>query len=85
VEKRLRSTEATGETLATANLALNAVHEELRQAIRDQGDAVELMAEAMTRSNRATQALRRADELRASIVEQFHLPNLPPDDPMVKA
>jgi hypothetical protein len=32
MERRLRDTEATKETLATANLALNAVHDELRQA-----------------------------------------------------
>jgi hypothetical protein len=38
----------------------------------------------MTRANRATQALARADEHRASIVAQFHLPNLPPDERPVK-
>jgi hypothetical protein len=79
LEGRLSSTKASNQTLRSANLALNAVFDDLREAIEEDDGAIELLAEALKRSRRATAAVRRAEERRASIIDQFHIPDFPPE------
>ena len=79
VEHELKNTRASNLTLRSANLAMNGVFEDLRTALQEDDDAIELLAEALKCSRRANAALRRAEEKRASIIDQFHVPDFPPE------
>jgi hypothetical protein len=78
VERRLYGAEASTETLRSANLALNAVFDDLREALSEDDAAIDLLVEALKRSRRSNAAVRRAEERRASIIDQFHIPDFPP-------
>lgn len=79
VERRLSMAEAANQTLRTASLALNSVFDDLRDALTEDDEAIDLLAEALKRSRRAMAAVRRAEERRASILDQFLTPDFAPD------
>lgn len=79
IEHRLSEADASIATLRSANLALNAAFDDLREALTEDDEAIELLAEALRRSRRATRAVRRAEERRANILDQFQLPDFAPD------
>lgn len=79
VERRQSDGEASQQDFRSANLAMNAVSDDLRTALKEDNEAIGLLTDALKRSRRANAALRRAEERRASVIDQFHVPNFPPD------
>jgi hypothetical protein len=78
LERMVVDLEKSNDAMRSTVVALDAVAEELRTAGQADSDTVRLLAEAVSGSRDAVDALTRADAIRANALLQWHMPHTPP-------
>lgn len=78
IERSILDAERRADAAHTTNIALEAVNDELRAAVTANTAALKHAAIALKKSQKATAALRRADQIRSGLSKGTHAPNFPP-------